>query len=92
MAPCNDSLIENNKNRKKGDINHHHIARRHLGSMLCSRHDGDSSMSSAVIIVERHLFYRLCHVIVGDTLPRVMCTLDYHWAYVVNAGNTLSIY
>ena len=30
-------------------------------------------------------------MIVGDTLPRAMHTLDYRWAYVVNADNTLSI-
>jgi len=42
-------------------------------------------------IVERQPFYRLRHVIVGDTLPRIMRTLDYRWAYVVNVGNTLSI-
>ena len=31
-------------------------------------------------------------MIVGDTLPRTMHTLDYRWAYVVNADNTLSIH
>ena len=50
-------------------------------------------MSSAVmiLIVERQPFNRLRHVIVGDTVPRAMHTLDYRWAYVVNADNTLSI-
>jgi len=30
-------------------------------------------------------------MLVSDTLPRAMHKLDYGWAQVVNAGNTMSI-